>query len=127
VTPRRRTASQALRYLAAGAVNTALTYGLLLVALRLFEYRLAYTLVYVVGIGLGYWMQSRFVFDAPMRWRTGALFPLVYGIQYAVGLAVLWLLVDRWQVREEYAALAAVLVNVPAGFLLSRALLRREG
>ncbi len=115
---------EAARYLVAGGVNTAVTYLLLLAALRVLEYRVAYTVVYVAGIAFAYWLQSRYVFGAPLRWRTGLAFPLVYVVQYAAGLAVLWLLVGRFGVPEAWAALAAIAVNVPVGFVLSRALLR---
>jgi putative flippase GtrA len=115
--------AQFARYLAAGAVNTALTYALLVVAMRWIGYLAAYTIVYAVGIALGYWLQSRFVFRVPLAWRVALRFPLVYIVQYVLGFAVLWLLVDAVHVENDLAALIVVIANVPLGFLLSRLLL----
>ena len=114
------------RYLLAGGVNTAITYALLLVAMRVLNYAIAYSLVYVLGIALGYWLQCRFVFRVPLRWRSAVAFPLVYFIQYLVGLALLFFLVELTALLNEVAALVVVLVNVPLGFVLSRLFLRSE-
>ena len=112
------------RYLIVGAVNTGLTYALLVALMRVLDYRLAYTLVYALGIALSYWTQSRYVFKVPPRLRTGLAFPLIYLLQYLLGVAVLWLLVEAGGLSKEWAALIAVALNVPVGFALSRALLR---
>lgn len=117
--------TQFARYLVAGAANTALTYALLVVAMRFIGYLGAYTIVYAVGIVFGYWLQSRFVFRVPLAWRVALRFPLVYLVQYAVGAGVLWLLVDGAHVDNDVAALIVVIANVPLGFLLSRLLLAR--
>ena len=115
--------TQFARYVVAGAANTALTYALLVVAMRYIGYLGAYTIVYAVGIVFGYWLQSRFVFRVPLAWRVALRFPIVYLVQYAVGAGVLWLLVDAAHVDSDVAALIVVIANVPLGFLLSRLLL----
>jgi putative flippase GtrA len=113
-------------YVVAGAANTALTYALLVVAMRWIGYLGAYTIVYAVGIAFGYWLQSRFVFRVPLAWRVAVRFPLVYLVQYAFGFAMLWLLVDAAHVESDVAALIVVIANVPLGFLLSRLLLAQS-
>ena len=117
---------QFVRYLAAGAINTACTYALLIVAMQWIAYLAAYTIAYIVGIALGYWFQSRFVFGARFAWRTALRFPLVYVVQYAFGFALLWFLVETVRVGSDRAALIVVVVNVPLGFALSRLLLARR-
>ena len=114
------TREQFVRYLIAGATNTALTYGLLLVAMQWIAYLAAYTIVYLLGIAIGYWLQSRFVFRVPIDWRTTVRFPLVYIVQYVVGAVLLWLLVDVARIPATWAALLIVLGTVPLGFFLSR-------
>jgi putative flippase GtrA len=113
-----------VRYVLAGGINTALTYALLLVAMRWLPYQLAYSIVYAAGIVLGYCLQSRLVFGIPLAWRAALRFPLVYVVQYLFGVVSLWLLVDRLHVDREGAALVVVLSNVPIGFAMSRLLLR---
>jgi putative flippase GtrA len=115
-----RAPSQFLRYLVAGGVNTLATYALLVVLMRVLPYLVAYTTAYVVGIGLGYALQSRFVFGVPIAWRTALRFPLAYVAQYASGALLLWLLVARMTVAPDLAAIVVVAASIPVGFLLNR-------
>jgi putative flippase GtrA len=114
------------RYLAAGAMNTIATYLLLLVAMRWLHYAIAYTATYAIGVVLGYWLQTRYVFRVRMEWRTAARFPLIYVTQYALGLSLLWALVDVADVPRAYAALAVTAATVPTGYALSRWVLARR-
>jgi putative flippase GtrA len=118
--------AQFARYLVAGAVNTAVTYALLVVAMRWIGYLAAYTVIYALGIAFGYWLQSRFVFHVPLAWRAALRYPLVYLVQYAFGFVLLALLVDTVHVDKDLAALVVVIANVPLGFLLSRRVLLRD-
>jgi putative flippase GtrA len=118
--------AQVARYIAAGLANTAVTYMLLVLGMRWLHYALAYTLVYAVGIVLAYWLQTRFVFRVPLHWRTALRFPLVYAVQYVLGLALLTVLVEIAGLPQRWAALVAIAANVPAGFVLSRLLLARD-
>jgi len=118
--------AQFARYLIAGAVNTAVTYALLVVAMRWIGYLAAYTVIYALGIAFGYWLQSRFVFHVPLAWRAALRYPLVYLVQYAFGFVLLALLVDTVHVDKDLAALVVVIANVPLGFLLSRRVLLRD-
>jgi putative flippase GtrA len=113
------------RYVAAGVVNTAITYVLLLAAMRSMDYRIAYTLVYVVGIALAYVLQSRFVFEVPLQAHKAFGFPVVYLVQYLFGMASLWLLLDVAGLPASIAALLSIALNVPLGFVLSRFWLTR--
>lgn len=108
------------RFLAAGILNTVLTY-LLFVALSLwFPYRIAYTIIFAAGVVGAYALNSRFVFGTSPSLRTGSLNLAVYVIQYLVGFAVLASLVDAFRTPPAVAALAAIAVNVPLTFLLLR-------
>jgi putative flippase GtrA len=120
---KRRVRSQFLRYVVAGGVNTLATYALLVVAMRVVPYLVAYTTAYACGIAIGYALQSRFVFGVPMAWRTALRFPLAYVAQYTFGAVLLWLLVDGLRLAPDIAALFVVAANVPVGFLLNRRVL----
>jgi len=115
-----RTPSQFLRYLVAGGVNTLATYVLLVALMRVLPYLVAYTTAYVLGIGLGYALQSRFVFGVPIAWRTALRFPLAYVAQYGFGALLLWLLVERIAVAPDLAAIVVVVASIPVGFVLNR-------
>lgn len=111
-----------LRYVVAGALNTAASYAVYLVLLPVMPYGWAYTLAFVTGIGVAYALQSRYVFGAGGSWRTFFAFPLVYVVQYLVGVLGLRLLVETGLMSRELALFAVLVVTVPVGFLMSRAL-----
>jgi putative flippase GtrA len=120
VKPERDTRGQFIRYLIAGLCNTGFTYALLIFAMRWIDDLLAYSIVYVLGIAVGYGLQSRFVFRVPIDWRSAARFPAVYLVQYAVGASILWMLIHTLYVSPRVAALCAIAANVPTGFWMSR-------
>jgi len=115
---------EALRFLLAGAFNTAATYVLYLLALQVVPYRVAYTGAYAVGIVLGYAINTVFVFRAPWRWKRMLAYPLVYVLQYGVGMVCLTLLVERRWVSAEIAPLVVVVITLPLTFLASRYLIK---
>lgn len=115
---------EALRFLLAGAFNTAATYGIYLLALQVASYRVAYTGAYAIGIVLGYAVNTVFVFRAPWSWKRMLAYPLVYVLQYGVGLLCLTLLVERGWVSDEIAPLLVVVITLPLTFLASRYLIK---
>lgn len=116
---------QAVRFLLSGAANTALTYAIYLLLLPALDYQRAYAVAFVSGIAFSYVMNVRFVFRVRANWRSAVLFPLVYLIQYLVGLAVLHVAIERLGIPREYALLASIAVSIPLTFLCSRLLLHR--
>ena len=122
----KRLAGQALRFLVSGAINTGVTYAIYLVLLRYLDYRSAYGVAFLSGIVFSYALNVRFVFRVRPSLRSALLFPLVYVIQYLVGLGVLQLVVERFVVPREYALLASIAVSIPLTFALTRMLLHRS-
>lgn len=119
-------AAQALRFLISGAINTGATYAVYLGLLPYMEYQSAYGVAFVSGIALSYLLNVRFVFRVRPNWRSALLFPLVYVIQYLVGLAVLQIAVEHFSIPREYALLTSIAVSIPLTFLLTRTLLHRK-
>ena len=117
---------EAIRFLIAGAINTVVTYALYFVLLLWWPYALAYTASYVVGIVLSYWLSTRFVFRVQGSAKRFATFPIVYAVQYGVGLAVLHAAITVFNVPQRLAMLASIAVSVPLTFVLSRFVLKFE-
>lgn len=117
--------SEALRFLVVGAANTLTTFVIYWSLLRVATYSLAYTISFIVGIGLSYLLNNLFVFRTKPSVRSALAFPLVYLAQYLVGLAVLWLWVSQFKMPPAYGVLVVAVVTVPITFLLSRFVLRR--
>lgn len=114
------------RFLIAGAVNTGLTYLLYLGLLLLMPYVWAYSLTYVVGIGLGYAFNAYWVFKKAPSIRSVTIYPLVYGINYLLGVMMLWLFVEWMGVPEKIAPLMAVIVTIPVMYGLTRSVFQKK-
>lgn len=115
---------EALRFLLAGALNTAVTYAIYLLALQVLPYRAAYTLAYALGIVLGYALTTWFVFRAAWSWKRMLAYPMVYLLQYGLGVLFLTVLVERQWVSKELAPLLVVVVTLPVTFIASRLLIK---
>ncbi|MHC1727993.1 MAG: GtrA family protein [Syntrophobacteraceae bacterium] len=109
-----------VRFLLSGAFNTAATYALYLVLLRFVPYRISYTAAYISGIILAYRLNRTFVFSSNRGIGTALLFPLVYVVQYLVGLAVVSVWVELLGWRTSLAPMAAIALSIPITFVLSR-------
>jgi putative flippase GtrA len=112
-----------VRFIVVGGFNTAvgyLVYGTLLVFV---SYRIAYTVSYIFGVLLSYYLNARFVFESRRTLSGLARFPLVYVAQYLFGLTAMWLLVQQIGVSKWLAPLIVVGASVPLTFLLARLLL----
>ncbi len=108
------------RFLLSGALNTAATYVLYLLLLDALGHRWAYTAAFASGIALAYVLNRVFVFKTHAGWRSLLAMPLIYLLQYALGLAVVeaWVVWLQWP--RQLAPLAAVAVTVPCTYVLSR-------
>jgi putative flippase GtrA len=119
--------SQFVRFLLGGGINTAVTYVLFLVLSSFVHHAVAYSIVYLIGIGLSYAINVRWVFRSHSSARTVVAYPMIYGVQYVYGLAVLSLLIDRLALSSDIAMLIVIGTSVPLTFVLSRALLKARG
>lgn len=117
---RHPTSAQAIRFVLAGGLNTAVTYLLYLAFLPWIRYELAYVLAYVIGVGFSYLLNARFVFRQPLSLKAAIAFPLVYVIQLGAGSGLLKMLVDVLGVPVKLAPLIVVALMLPVTFLLSR-------
>ena len=112
------------RFLLVGLFNTAAGYGMYLLFNLIVDYRAAYTLSYVIGVFLSYWITTRFVFRTSWSWRRLAAYPSVYLLQYMLGLALIWVFVHLFQVSEKLAPLLIIPLTIPVTFLASRFIIK---
>jgi putative flippase GtrA len=112
------------RFLVGGATTTAISYALYLLLLQWLDYGIAYTISYVVGIFVSYGISTWFVFRTPWSWRSLMQFPIVYVIQYAIGIAVVWLGVEWLGLPPAVAPLLAIIASIPVTYLLSRRIIK---
>jgi putative flippase GtrA len=116
---------QALRFIAFGGLNTVVTYALYCAIVTFISPQVAYAIVFLLGIGLAFVLNSRFVFGTRLHLGSAAIYPLVYVVQYGANA----LLIDAFIALGcgPRTALAVSLVIVtPLSFALNRAVLTRR-
>ena len=113
-------AREALRYGAAGGVNTAVTWALYLGLLQVLDYRLAYGLAFVAGIGLSFVLLRHLVFVRPGKRHSLAWLAASQVLQLGLGQAVVQAWVAWLQAPAWLAPLAAIAVCVPIMFFIQR-------
>jgi putative flippase GtrA len=116
--------NEAVRFLGVGATNTIVTYLLYLLLLHVLSYRVAYSTTFAIGIVLAYTLNTRYVFRGTWQWKRLAAYPLVYVVQYVLGLFLLTLLVERGWANEQLAPLVVVVLSLPVVFIMSRLIIK---
>jgi putative flippase GtrA len=121
----RPTGAQGARFLAFGALNTLATYALYCVLVALIAPQAAYAIVFALGIGLAYVLNSRYVFATPIRAGTAALYPLVYAAQYGANALLIDVFIGAGLGPRAALAVALVIVT-PLSFVLNHLVLTRN-
>lgn len=114
------------RFLLAGTAITVFSYAIYLALLIVLPYMFAYIVSYAAGIVFSYFINTYFVFQQRFNWKSFLQFPLVYAAQLVVNLLVLWLTVDRFGVKQEFAPLIAIAISIPITYFMSRAIIKKE-
>jgi putative flippase GtrA len=124
VRPPHSLGSSAWRFVLAGGLNTLVT-GLLLSWLAtVIDPRLAYTLVFALGIGIAVGTAGAFVFGVKLTRMLTFIYIVMYVTTYAMGLAVI-ALAGAAGMPPEWSGLV-VLITAPLTFVGGRLLLTRR-
>lgn len=115
---------QGLRFGIVGGINTVATYLLFVLLQTWLAPRLAYTLVFAVGLTWMVAMTSRYVFSARASARRMAGFALWYVGVYLAGITVVRLFEDH--TNAWLIALATIAVTAPLSFIGGRLLFYRR-
>ncbi len=112
--------AESVRFIIAGGLNTLITYLFYLLLLLFSPYEIAYSTSFATGIASGYTLNALFVFRQPWMWKKMFQFPVVYIVQYAIGLLFMTILVDRFHIDKKVAPIIIILLSLPLTFLLSK-------
>lgn len=112
------------RFIIAGAVNTLLAYLIYVLLVFFLAYPVAYTLAYISGIFISYYLNSIFVFKREVRLFKALQYPVVYLVQYVLGMLLLSFLVEVCAMNELIAPVVVVLATIPITFILSRFIIK---
>lgn len=115
------------RFLASGAFNTLLTWGVYLALLQWLPYWASYSGAYALGIALNYVMNRYLVFRRPGGLFGPLLVAGIYLAQYLAGLLLVALWIRLLGGPPAVAPLFAVALTLPATYLLNRWVFHRGG
>lgn len=116
---------EAFRFLLAGGTNTVVSFSVYLLLNLVLPYAWAYSLSYALGIGVSYMLQAKWVFHVPLSWKNFMAFPLVYLVQWLLGLLILAFLIEWFSLNENLAPLVVIVATLPVTFVMSRFIVRR--
>ncbi len=109
------------RFVIAGGLNTALSYGVYLVLLRWLQPELAYTLAFVAGMLSSYLLARWFVFARPPERAWHSLWvPVIQLAQYGAGTLLVSLWVRVMGQSPVLAPLVALVLVLPATYWANR-------
>ncbi|MEA4924909.1 MAG: GtrA family protein [Syntrophomonadaceae bacterium] len=111
-------------FLLCGAANTGLTYALYVLLLLVMPYKPAYSLAYVCGIGISYFLNSRLVFQEPVTLAKFLQYPAVYIVQYVLGIVVLYVCIDIIHISPWLAPVVVIIISLPVTFGISKLIIK---
>jgi len=117
-------AAEIFRFLIVGALNTIVAYCTYLLLLIWLRYEIAYSIAYVFGIAVSYVFNAVFVFREPMRARSAMYYPLVYLVQFVLGVVLIKVFVIMLKIPEWLAPALVIVLTLPVTYLLSRLIVR---
>lgn len=112
------------KFIIVGVINTLLTYIIYLISVYFTKYEIAYSISYLCGIIISYYLNTVFVFRTKISLAKFIKFPLVYVFQYFSGLFILSVAIEIFALYEMVAPVVVVILNVPITFLLTRTVLK---
>lgn len=107
-----------------GGINTLLSYAIYVVILLFLIYPVAYSLAYFSGIFISYYLNSRFVFKRDVRLVKAFQYPLVYLVQYLLGVSLLSVLIEIFSLNKFIAPALVIMITIPVTFSLSRFIIK---
>ena len=108
------------RFIFWGGVNALAGYSIYALLIQRFSYLVSYTIAYILGIAISYFVNSKFVFDKKLKLSKALKYPLVYVVHYLLSTVFLYCLVQVLGVNKLIAPLLILLVTVPVTFVLTR-------
>jgi putative flippase GtrA len=115
-----------LRFLASGAFNTLITYGVYLALLQVWPYWLSYTFAFASGIALAYVLNRYFVFRASGGRYGPVLVLVIYIGQFLMGLGLVAVWVHWLNGPVALAPIFSIALSLPLTFILNRKVFRHR-
>jgi putative flippase GtrA len=115
-----------LKFVISGGINTIATYLVYLLLLIFLNYSLSYTISYVSGIFLSYYLNTVFVFKEKVSFVKFLKFPVVYLVQYLINIFMLYVLVEYLHISTQVVPLIVIVVTIPITYTLSKFIIKSK-
>jgi len=109
-----------LQFVMVGALNTVITYLIYITLLLYVPYMFAYSISYLVGIFIAYFLNTTIVFKTQTNLKSFFQFPLVYVVQYLINIYFLQLLIEHFGMNDKLAPIVTIIISIPITFILSK-------
>tara|TARA_B110000503_G_C6926698_1_gene321003 strand:- start:14 stop:397 length:384 start_codon:yes stop_codon:yes gene_type:complete len=109
-----------IRFIILGVINTILTYFLYLIFLFLLPYVWAYSITYLFGLTISYFLSSYWVFKKNIAIKSGMYFLIYHLSNYLVNIMALWIFIDLMGLSEKIAPLITISLLTPIFYLISK-------
>jgi putative flippase GtrA len=116
--------SEFCKFIFFGAVNTVLSYAIYVIFQLFLIYPVAYSLAYILGIFISYYLNSRFVFKREFSLIKAFQYPMVYLLQYLLGVSLLFVLIEIFSLNKFIAPALVIVFTIPVTFSLSRFIIK---
>ena len=113
-----------LKFILVGGVNTVLSYTIYVILILFLVYPVAFSLAYIFGIFMSYYLNSRFVFKRDVSLNKALRYPIVYLAQYLLSVLLLCILIEIFSLNKLIAPALVILITIPATFFLSRFIIK---
>lgn len=113
-----------MKFVVSGGINTLATYIIYLLLLMIFNYSVAYTLSYLSGILISFYLNSIFVFKEKVTLKKFLRFPIVYAVQYLVNMFMIYVLVEELHVTAQIVPLIVIVITIPITYILSKVIIK---
>lgn len=108
-----------IRFGIVGVIATMVHYGIYYVLLNIINPNVAFTIGYLLGFCLNFWLSAKFTFKAEATVKRGAGFALSHFVNYGLQMLVLNISL-KLGVPEPLAPVPVYLICIPVNFLLVR-------
>lgn len=115
-----------LKFVISGGINTLTTYLVYLLLLLFINYSLSYTLSYVSGIFLSYYLNTVFVFKEKISFIKFLKFPVVYLTQYLINIFMMYVLVEHLGLSTKIVPLIVIVITIPVTYVLSKLIIKSK-
>lgn len=120
----RSTTFEFTKFILTGAINTLITYTIYLILIPVIPYKIAYSIGYVCGVMVSFFLNTFFVFKAKATLKKFFRFPIVYIFQYILNIVFLYITVEKFSVNKKYAPIVVIILSIPITFILSRLIIK---